>query len=230
MIITIITIIILIFSAILHEIAHGYAALSMGDDTAKDAGRLTLNPLAHLDPVGSVLLPLLLVLSKVGFFIAWAKPVPYNPHNLNDPKFGDTKVALAGPATNLILATISGLLARFLPLAYDLKQQLVIGFLGGNSNDLLNLVQGNFIATLFVLFSMICFINLILMIFNLLPIPPLDGSKVVLDLLPYRWRATYYRFESYGFILVLLLLWTGMLGFIINPLLFGAFTNLIGVY
>ena len=132
MLITILLIIILIFSAIFHEYAHGWMARRLGDETAEQAGRLTLNPIPHLDLVGSIIVPLVLLITKSNFFIAWAKPVPYNPNNLRDKKYGELKVALAGPATNFIIAIILAMVARFSPMALAAKTQLAISFLSGD--------------------------------------------------------------------------------------------------
>lgn len=169
-------IIVLIFSAIIHEYMHGFAAHRLGDDTAKNAGRLTLNPLAHLDWLGSFFLPLMMILSGVGFVIGWAKPVPYNPYNLRDRKYGDAKVALAGPLSNLAVAVAFGLILKFVPF-------ISLTFAG--------------------LLSVIIYINLLLMVFNLLPIPPLDGSKVLATFLPVDLRERYLRHERFGFIAVI---------------------------
>lgn len=151
------SILILVISIILHEVAHGYMANYLGDPTAKLQGRLTLNPVSHIDPVGSVILPALLALAHSPLLIGYAKPVPYNPYNLRG-KYGETWVAVAGPATNLFLALLFGLLIR----------------LGGvaMTPDLLGA------------FTIIVYINLLLALFNLLPIPPLDGSKVLAGILP----------------------------------------------
>ncbi len=162
-------IVVFIFSVIVHEVMHGYVADRLGDPTARMAGRLSLNPLRHIDLLGSVLLPLFLVLTKAGIIFGWAKPVPYNPHNLyKDYRFGPLKVALAGPAANLLLAVLFGLLAR-------------VGVL-------------YFSAPLFVLFSVITYVNLVLAILNLIPVPPLDGSKIFSVLAP---RA-FIAFERTG--------------------------------
>ncbi|KPJ55804.1 hypothetical protein AMJ49_06315 [Parcubacteria bacterium DG_74_2] len=147
--------IIIIFSAVFHEFAHGWMANYLGDPTAKYAGRLTLNPLRHLDPMGTVIIPLFL-LFFVGAFIGWAKPVPYNPYNLRDQRYGSSKVGAAGPAANILIAIIFGLLLRFLP------------------------IEGFF----YIAFSWIVYINIFLAFFNLIPIPPLDGSKLLIDLFP----------------------------------------------
>jgi Zn-dependent protease len=170
-------VVVLIFSAIIHEYMHGYMALRLGDTTAKDAGRLTLNPFAHLDWFGSFFLPLVMIISNVGFVFGWAKPVPYNPNNLRDKKYGDAKVALAGPLGNLIIAIFFGLCLRFLPY-YNLT------FSG--------------------LLSIIIYINLALMIFNLVPIPPLDGSKILAAFLPQHIKERYLGSERTGMILIIL--------------------------
>ncbi len=170
-------VIVLIFSAIVHEYMHGWMAYQLGDSTAKDAGRLTFNPLAHLEWFGSFFLPLVMIVTNMPFVFGWAKPVPYNPYNLKDRKYGDAKVAIAGPLGNLIIALFFGLLLRFSPV-------ISITFTG--------------------LISLIVYINLVLMVFNLVPIPPLDGSKILAAFLPERLRARYLNSERYGFILVIL--------------------------
>jgi len=218
----------LVFSAILHEYAHGWAAHRLGDDTAKNAGRLTLNPLAHLDPVGSLILPLFLILSKSGFIIAWAKPVPYNPYNLRDPKYGDLKVAIAGPGTNFILALIFGLIARFAPLATSAKSGIIFNFFQGNNDFILNQINVSLGASVFVLSFILCFINLLLMIFNLIPVPPLDGSKILTTFLPGKLKIIMYKAEPYGIFIVLFLLILGIFSFI-WPLIIFALSLIIGV-
>lgn len=218
MIITIFFIIALIFSAIIHEYAHGWVALKLGDHTAEDAGRLTLNPIPHLDPVGSILLPMLLLISKTGFFIAWAKPVPYNPNNLRDQKYGDLKVALGGPGSNLIMATFFGLFSRFLPVAHNFKVELTNNVLASNGDAVLNLIYGQPLAAMFVLSIILCFVNLALMIFNLIPLPPLDGSKILLPFLSYKNQLRYHQFSTYGFIIILFLAYIGIFQMLMVPL------------
>lgn len=175
---------VLVFSVVIHEVAHGYAALALGDHTAEHEGRLTLNPIPHIDPFGSILLP------AMGFFLGgiifgWAKPVPYNPYNLRNQKWGPAIVGAAGPAANVALALIFGLLLRFLP-----------GFAAA--------LPGAFVFNFIMIASTIALLNLSLAFFNLIPIPPLDGSKVLLALLPYRWRRIEAFLERYGFMLLLL--------------------------
>jgi len=156
-------IVILIFSVVIHEVSHGAVANFLGDPTAKYAGRLTLNPIKHLDPIGSIILPLFLIImiqiTGGGIIFGWAKPVPINPFNFRDQKYGSAKVSLAGPAANLALALFFGLLLRFLPIA-------------SGASDLA------------LIFSYIVYINILLAVFNLLPIPPLDGSHILFTFLP----------------------------------------------
>lgn len=226
--ITILMIIILIVSAVFHEYAHGWVAYKLGDYTAKDAGRLTLNPLAHIDLVGSVIVPLLLVVSNSSFLIAWAKPVPYNPYNLKDQKYGHMKVAVGGPVANFILLLFFGLLARFISLPILLKQNLVLSFFHRNTVFLLEQMNGSFAASVFVIAIIFCFINLLLMIFNLIPIPPLDGSKILMTFLPHDLRVKFHRIEPFGFFIILFLVMFGFLG-LLWPILIYAFSLVTGV-
>ncbi|MBX4211322.1 MAG: site-2 protease family protein [Candidatus Yanofskybacteria bacterium] len=157
-------VIVLIYSVVIHEVAHGVMAYSMGDTTAKHLGRLTLNPIKHLDMFGSFLLPLLLVIIRSPFLFGYAKPVPYNPRNLNDRVYGAAKVGAAGPLANITLAVLFGLILRFLPLSV--------------SNTILP-----------QLLSFVVLVNLMLAVFNLFPIPPLDGHWLLLALLPARYSS-----------------------------------------
>ena len=172
-------------SVVIHEVAHGAVAYSLGDPTAKLQNRLTLNPINHLDLFGSFILPLMMYLATQGGFVfGWAKPVPYNPYNLRDQRFGPALVAAAGPAANLAIAIIFSLLLNFLPL---------------------NLVVQGLMVTVIVT-------NIVLAVFNLFPIPPLDGSKILFSLLPSRFENFQRTFENYGlFLLVLFLLFGGSL-------------------
>lgn len=161
----------LILSIVLHEMAHGYAAFWLGDPTAKLQGRLSANPLVHLDPLGSIIIPGFLFFSGAGILFGWAKPVPYNPYNLTDQKYGEAKVAAAGPAINIIIALIFGLLIRF--------------------SEVLSL------NTAFVeLAGYIVFINILLALFNMIPVPPLDGSKILTAFLPFGMQRGYQQFLS----------------------------------
>lgn len=164
------TIVILILSVIVHEVAHGYAANALGDPTAKLAGRLTLNPIPHIDLVGSILIPGVLVLTNAGMLFGWAKPVPYNPYNLKNQRWGEAIVGIAGVATNLLMAVMFALVARF---AFTAGQDAFAG-----------------VAALVV------YVNLFLGLFNLIPIPPLDGFTVLRGLLPLRMSVSLRRIED----------------------------------
>jgi len=175
-------IIILIISIIIHEVSHGAAANFLGDPTAKYAGRLTLNPIKHIDPMGSIFLPLILILANSPILFGWAKPVPINPYNFRDQKYGQAKSALAGPAANLTIALIFGLALRFLP----------------------GLIVSTGIAPMF---SYIVYINLLLAVFNLLPLPPLDGSHVLFSFLPSSFDNLKIILNQFGtFILLFIIL------------------------
>ncbi|MCD4693749.1 site-2 protease family protein [bacterium] len=227
MVLTIFFIIVVVFSAIIHEYAHGWVAYKLGDQTAKMAGRLTLNPIPHLDPVGSIFLPFLLIFSGSPFVLAWAKPVPYNPHNLNDPKYGDLKVAIGGPGSNLIVAIFFGFLARLLTVPVFLKVGLINGLLGGDFDFVMSQMSGSILVSVFVMSIVVCFINLLLMFFNLIPIPPLDGSKVLMTFLPPDWQIKMQKIEPYGIFIVIFFLFTGLIDLIFIPLFF-LFRILVG--
>ncbi len=197
--------VVLLFSAVLHEVAHGYEAERLGDDTARRAGRLTLNPLAHLDPFLSFLMPLVLFFTT-GFFFAGAKPVPYNPNNLKNPRTGAVKVALAGPVTNLFIALVFGVLSIMLPVAGAAKDAFFNALAGGAMPVFTGPFDG-----IYFFFLIIVYINVLLGIFNLVPIPPLDGSKLLFLILP-PTPATYkfmYFMERWGLILVLIFVFFG---------------------
>jgi len=196
------TLIIILFSVILHEYMHGWMADRLGDPTAKDSGRLTLNPVAHIDIWGSIILPALLYFSTAGGLIfGYAKPVPFNPYNLRDQKYGSAKVAVAGPLANLIIALFFGLILRFYPL------------------------NGNLALAIFL--QIIVYMNLGLMVFNLVPLPPLDGSKIIMPFLPYSWQEKLAGLERYGMMIVLLFI---LFGFsLIIPIISGLFRLIVGV-
>lgn len=174
---------------ILHEYAHGWVAYKLGDPTAKDAGRLTLNPLAHIDLVGTIIFPLLLILMRSPFLFAWAKPVPVDFRRLRNPRRDMIWVGLAGPASNFCIAFLLAILLQlnifFAPL-----------LLGG------------------------IFINLILAVFNLIPIPPLDGSRILMGLLPYSLARSFARLERHGFLILFAFLWLGIFRKLILPIVF----------
>lgn len=229
MAITILTVAILIFSIIVHEYGHAWMANKLGDSTAKDLGRLTLNPIPHIDLFGSILLPLFLVFSGTGFVLAWAKPVPYNPFNIRDKKYGDLKVAISGPATNIILAVFFGLVARFLPMAFNTKANLLSAYLMGDNSFVSSAISGNFLAVVFLMSIIFCFLNLLLAIFNLIPVPPLDGSKIILNFLPNNIKPKFFAFERYGMFVILFLLVLGFFKYLFYPILF--FLSLLtGIY
>lgn len=170
-------------SVVIHEVSHGEVALMLGDSTAKYADRLTLNPLKHLDPFGSVFLPFLTYISG-GFIFGWAKPVPYNPYNLKNQKWGPVIVALAGPLSNILIAILFGILIRF---SYNLDF---------------------FITNAIILSALTAVVktNILLAIFNMVPIPPLDGSNILLALLPYKFYKIRRVLETYGFVILIIFL------------------------
>jgi len=202
----------------------------LGDPTAKYAGRLTLNPIKHLDPIGSVILPLLLIIMRSPFLIGWAKPVPINPYNFRDQKWGSTKVAVAGPGANLLLALVFGIFSRFLPLGEGIKAGIITAFFGRDLETLSYLLQGGFPAQVFLIFSFIVFINVLLAIFNLIPIPPLDGSHVLFAFLPYSMEHIKIFMQQYGTFILLFFLYLIISGIIpLFYIIFGIFRLIMGV-
>ncbi len=183
MTIGIFSIIILIVSVMVHELSHGYMADALGDPTARLAGRLTMNPLKHIDLYGSIIVPL--ITSFLGFTFGWAKPVPYNPYNLKNKRSGEFLIALAGPAANLLLAIVFGILIRIVMAGYA---------------PLSDSFAGSFV----MISSYIVVINIVLAIFNLIPVPPLDGSKLLFSILPNQYSRTRQMLEAYSPILVLI--------------------------
>ena len=190
-----------IFALTVHELAHGYVAHRMGDNTAANLGRLTLNPLKHLDPLG--------VLAFFLIQIGWAKPVPVNPRNFKNPRQDMIWVSLAGPGVNLIMAMLSALVAK-----------LIILISAG--------LPAFFVMPLLQMTVASIWINTMLAIFNLVPIPPLDGSKILLGLLPRDLAFAYARLEPYGFIILLVLFYTGILPRFITPIISFAQNLIIG--
>ncbi len=189
--------VILIFSAILHEYAHGLAAYVQGDSTAKDMGRLTFNPIPHIDPFYTILLPIIMIILPTNFIIGGAKPVPINPFNLRG-KYAEMKVALAGPLSNFSLAILFGLMIRFIPVI--------------NQN-----------TSLLLAFGAVVFVNLLLAVFNLLPIPPLDGSHVLFALIPSIAKPIKIFFAQYGIFLFFAII------FLFAPYVFGFIFAVIGI-
>lgn len=195
---------ILIMSVVIHEVSHGYAASLLGDETARYEGRLTLNPLKHLDPIGSFLIPVLSYLSA-GMLFGWAKPVPYNPYNLRPGRWSEAMVAAAGPASNLSVALIFSLFLRL----------MANGSVGWASPALLEVT------------SIIILINIVLAIFNLIPIPPLDGSKLLFALFPEKLHVLRDFYEKFGFILLLFFIF--FLWKYLFPVVVGVFQLFTGI-
>jgi len=187
-----------LFAITLHEVGHGWAAMQLGDSTAKDLGRLSLNPLKHIDPVGTIAVPLLMFFT-IGIVFGWAKPVPVNWNQLRNTKRDIALVALAGPAANLLMIGIWLIIAKLFIAAAD---------------------QGNTVAHIVILMSWAgIVINSLLMILNLFPLPPLDGSRVVFSLLPESLAVRYAKLEPYGMIILVVLLVSGVLFKIIGPII-----------
>jgi len=197
----ILLIIILIMSAVVHEVSHGLMAFWLGDSTAKYMGRLTLNPLKHLDPWGSFMMPVLLLLLSGGrFFFAAAKPVPYNPYNLRDQKYGPALVGAAGPLSNIAIALVFGIFLKIFMISGLVPTgdtiTLIGNLFGGGS------LLGSGLSGIAILFITIIYVNILLAFFNLVPIPPLDGSKLLFAILPIREETKLYL-EQYGLIFII---------------------------
>ena len=201
---------VLFFSVIFHEFAHGYVANKRGDDTAYLSGRLTFNPLPHIDPVGTVLMPAACVVMGLPT-IGWAKPVPVNPYRMRHPRSDMAAVAFSGPLSNLLLVAVAAIAFKV----------LTAGF-----------VSGDLAASLARMISFAIAINLALALFNLIPIYPLDGSQIMLNVLKGRWLELYEKHLPYGMYIIFGLVITGLIKFFIFPPLFLAFRLLayMGVY
>jgi len=189
-----------VFAITVHEVAHGWVAKKFGDNTASDLGRLTLNPIKHIDLVGTIILPALLLISFTGYIFGWAKPVPVNPMNFKKPRQTMAIVALAGPVSNLLMAVAWALIMRIGVMVYTqneiIGQPLIYTGVAGIS------------------------INLVLALINLIPIPPLDGGRIVTGILPNQWAYYYNYLERFGFIILLVLLFSGRLNIILGYPLF----------
>ncbi|HAZ10060.1 MAG: peptidase [Omnitrophica bacterium GWA2_41_15] len=190
------------FAVIIHEYAHGWVAWKLGDSTARFMGRLTLNPLAHIDPIGTIFLPLILLITHSPVLFGWAKPVPVDFFNLKNPKQGMIWVGLAGPVANILFAIALSLLLK------------------------IPLLLASYLAVSVVTTAIMA--NLVLAVFNLLPIPPLDGSRVMMGLLPYNLSVEYAKIEPYGFIIIFALLWMNAINTIIWPVVI-SLARLLGV-
>lgn len=193
----VIALLVLIFSLTVHEAAHAWSASQLGDDTAKRLGRVSLNPMVHVDPIGTLLLPLIAMVSNAPI-IGWAKPTPVNVRNLRHPRRDHILVTAAGPASNLAIATAASLALRVLPSSA-----------GGSGLDVATPL--NLIATEALL------LNVLLAVFNMLPIPPLDGGQILMALLPPRIALQLRFLYEYGFLILMGLLVTGVLGYLIGP-------------
>jgi len=206
-------IIILLLSVVIHEVAHGLAARKLGDRTAEHEGRLTLNPIPHIDPVGTIILPLLLVISGSPFLVGWAKPVPYNPYNFRDEawirKWGEAFVAFAGPLSNIVIFLVFGLFLRFFE-----SMLIVMPFLSA-------------LIPAVPLIQMIVLVNIVLVVFNMVPLPPLDGSKIIFSIFPQSLLPLRAFLESYALFIALffiLFLWQ-----FLSPVIFVIYRLVVGV-
>lgn len=206
-------ILVLIFSIVIHEVCHGLAARKLGDRTAEHEGRLTLNPISHLDPLGSIILPFLLIISQSPFLIGWAKPVPYNPYNFYDKpwirKWGEAFVAIAGPLSNILIVLIFGLFLRFFGEIVS-----VLPFM-------------SFFAQAVPIISMIVLVNIVLAVFNLIPIPPLDGSKILFALLPHSavgFRDFLERYSLFIALFFIFFLWN-----FVSPIIIVIYNLVVGI-
>ncbi len=196
--------IVLIYSIILHEVSHGVVALWLGDKTAKYAGRLSLEPLRHIDPVGSVILPLIMI-ATTGFAFGWAKPVPYNPYNLRSQRWGEVLVAFSGPITNFLIALIAAIGSSFIAIPISQKSIVVRHVMQVEWYPLSQIVVGSPLTLLYAICAMIIFWNVLLGTFNLIPIPPLDGSKLLFAFIKVR-RDIQIFLEQWGFFIIILFL------------------------
>jgi Zn-dependent protease len=210
---------ILLYSVIVHEVAHGVAALWLGDPTAKYAGRLTANPMRHIDPWMTIGLPILmLLLTNFKFAFGGAKPVPYNPYNLKNQKWGPALVGAAGPGSNILIAVIAAILAKFITLPMAMKADIIYNF--NDWGKISGVIAGSMSAIFFEILVIIIFWNVFLAFFNLIPIPPLDGSKLFFSIFPIRTEMLI-MLEQFGFVILLffIIFFSGPLGIFLNFML-----------
>lgn len=200
----------IMMAVILHEYAHGWMAYKMGDPTAKEMGRLTINPIPHIDPFGTIILPAILMLLSSPILFGWAKPVPINPLRFRDLRYGTFLVSIAGIVMNIGLAITFALLYRIIDGGY------------------LNFLGSSILVPLALFSAKAVLINLVLAFFNAIPIPPLDGSRALMSFFSLKYWELFYRFETYGFLLITILLFTGILGRIIFPPIFFLYNYLLG--
>ncbi|MHB9019458.1 MAG: site-2 protease family protein [Minisyncoccota bacterium] len=201
-------VIVLIFLVIIHEVSHGLMAYRLGDNTAKEAGRLTLNPVKHLEFFGSFLVPFLFLITGSSFILGWAKPVPFNPYNLKNPKRDGALIALAGPVSNFLIAIIFGLIVRIMAV-------------------FINVASSSVLLNIFGLLNIVIFVSVLLAFFNLIPIPPFDGSRIVFAFLSGKAERFWLQLEHYGTLLIILLLFGGGLNFL-SPLVVSVYRLIAG--
>ncbi|MBZ0156686.1 MAG: site-2 protease family protein [Alphaproteobacteria bacterium] len=206
----------ILIAIVVHEVAHGYVAFKLGDPTAKMLGRLTLNPLAHIDPFGTILMPIMLFVFTNGQFVfGYAKPVPINPRNFRNPKRDMALSAAGGPGSNILLALLSVILLKYVivPSSVLVPEE----------------VTAKVLKPVVMMLTAGVSVNVILASFNLIPIPPLDGGRVLMGFLPYRQSEALGKIEPFGMIVVLVLVATGLAGYVVRPLV-TLFLGLIGIF
>lgn len=208
-------IIVLMYSIIIHEVSHGLVALWQGDKTALYAGRITANPIKHIDLMWTIIIPIMMLLFSGGrFAFGGAKPVPFNPYNLRNQKWGPALVALGGPLSNITIALVFAIAARFISIPIALKHD-IIGNLG-NWSVLSTVIAGSVGSIFFTIFSMVILWNVLLAFFNLIPIPPLDGSKLLFAIFKVKTE-TIIMFEQFGFIFLIIFIFS--FSFLLGPFL-----------